>query len=290
MMARFLRCGGSLASFIHTHSLAMDVVTIPALSDNYMYLLIDKGSKVGIKKCAAIDPVNPSSILEKVKSLGLELTMALTTHHHQDHAGGNEELARLWSATYEIPKEKFPIYGGDRRVQACNKMVTHDSTIEIGDGLLVKCLFTPCHTSGHICYHVTEIGGDARNAVFTGDTLFLGGCGRFFEGNASQMYNALVKTLGRLPPSTSVYCGHEYTLKNLQFALTIEPNNEAIRCRLEEVIKKCNKGQATVPGNLFEEMETNPFMRVDRQEVLEHCCTTDPIKAMEILREKKDRF
>ncbi|EFN78964.1 Hydroxyacylglutathione hydrolase, partial [Harpegnathos saltator] len=117
----------------------------------------------------------------------------LTTHHHWDHAGGNAKLLKIFA--------DLMVYGGDDRIQAINQKVTHNDTFNIGN-LSVKCLSTPCHTRGHICYYVT---GGHTPAVFTGDTLFIGGCGRFFEGTADEMYKALIEVLGSLPEETVSY-------------------------------------------------------------------------------------
>ncbi|VDP96119.1 unnamed protein product [Echinostoma caproni] len=153
---------------------AMEVITLNALSDNYMYLLIDKTTK----KCAAVDPVNPKRILDAVKENGVHLSAILTTHHHSDHAGGNAELVHQWSSLHG---EKLNVYGGDKRVDAITDAVAHEQKLKIGDNLDILCLSTPCHTSGHVCYYVVDRSNPSDTAVFTGDTLFLGGCGRFFE-------------------------------------------------------------------------------------------------------------
>ncbi|TNM97339.1 hypothetical protein fugu_015495 [Takifugu bimaculatus] len=159
----------------------MKVELLPALTDNYMYLLIDADSR----EAAVVDPVEPVKVLEAVKKHGVKLTTVLTTHHHWDHSSGNEKLLRMMPG--------LRVYGGDDRVNALTKKL---------GSLSVKCLFTPCHTTGHVCYYVTKDNSDEPPAVFTGDTLFVAGCGKFFEGTAEQMYKALVEILGRLPPET----------------------------------------------------------------------------------------
>ncbi|KAG7251474.1 hypothetical protein CRUP_024528, partial [Coryphaenoides rupestris] len=135
----------------------MKVELLPALSDNYMYLLIDKDSK----EAAVVDPVEPIKVIEAVRKHGVRLTTVLTTHHHWDHAGGNEKMVRL------MPGLK--VYGGDERVDALTKKVTHSTTLKVGS-LNIKCLFTPCHTTGHICYYVTKENSTEPPAVFTGMT------------------------------------------------------------------------------------------------------------------------
>jgi len=221
----------------------LHVTPIPALSDNYMYLIVDEKTK----EAAIVDPVEPQKVVEAVKHSGVNLVAALTTHHHWDHAGGNEDLAKL------VPG--LPFYGGDDRIGALSKKVAHGDKLKIGE-LNVECLFTPCHTSGHICYLVTD--DENSKAVFTGDTLFIAGCGRFFEGNAQQMYNALIKILGSLPGDTKVYCGHEYTEKNLKFAAVADPNNPEIAKKMAWAQQR----KCTVPSTIAEEKTYNPFMRV----------------------------
>jgi hydroxyacylglutathione hydrolase len=172
----------------------MRIVPIEALSDNYMYLLIDEQSK----ECAAIDPVEPKKILDHLIRFNLKLTHVLTTHHHWDHADGNPALIKLC----ENSRKKIPVYGGDDRIPALTNKINHNDTIKIGSSLKVTCLFTPCHTAGHICYYVTGSKDATVPCVFTGDTLFLAGCGRFFEGNAEQMHNNFKNILAKLPKET----------------------------------------------------------------------------------------
>ncbi|XP_041978032.1 hydroxyacylglutathione hydrolase, mitochondrial isoform X2 [Aricia agestis] len=216
---------------------AMDVKVLPALQDNYMYLIVDKATK----EAAIVDPVAPETVLEAVNEQGVKLTTVLTTHHHWDHAGGNEDLVK-----------KHPglnVYGGDDRIGALTKKVTHNTKFNIGS-LNVECLFTPCHTSGHICYYVTAPEDNVDPAVFTGDTLFLGGCGRFFEGTADQMHKALIEVLGSLPDKTKVFCGHEYSVQNLRFALKVEPNNSDTKSKYDWCTKQRAEKKPTIPSTI----------------------------------------
>ncbi|CAG5125523.1 unnamed protein product, partial [Candidula unifasciata] len=155
--------------------------------------------------------------------------------------------------------------------------------------LNVKCLFTPCHTSGHICYYVTGPSGQDP-AVFTGDTLFVAGCGKFFEGTPQQMYKALIEILSSLPPQTKVYCGHEYTVNNLKFASTVEPDNPDISARLQLAQKQRSNGEPTIPSTIQDEHLFNPFMRVNVPSVQKHTGESDPVKVMGALRHEKDHF
>lgn len=170
---------------------SMRVRILPALSDNYMYLLVDEETR----EAAIVDPVNPDTVMRAVEEEGVVLTTVLTTHHHWDHAGGNKEMVA------KMPG--LDVIGGDTRIDGVTRLVQHGDTLRVG-GLQVSCLFTPCHTTGHICYYVTRPAAPDR-IVFTGDTLFLGGCGRFFEGNAEQMHENMVNILGQLPPDTKVH-------------------------------------------------------------------------------------
>uniref|UniRef100_A0A8C5Q8S4 Hydroxyacylglutathione hydrolase, mitochondrial n=1 Tax=Leptobrachium leishanense TaxID=445787 RepID=A0A8C5Q8S4_9ANUR len=259
-----------------THS-NMRIELLPALTDNYMYLLIDDETN----EAAIVDPVQPQKVVDAVKKHGVKLTTVLTTHHHWDHAGGNEKLVKMVSG--------LKVYGADSRIGALTQKVSHLSTFQIGS-LHVKCLFTPCHTTGHICYYVTKPSGSEQPAVFTGDTLFVAGCGKFFEGTAEEMYKALIDILGHLPPETRVYCGHEYTINNLKFARHVEPHNEAIMRKLAWAKETYNSGEPTIPSTIAEEFTYNPFMRVREKSVQQHAKTDDPIAAMGVIRKAKDNF
>ncbi|MEE6497908.1 hypothetical protein FKM82_002925 [Ascaphus truei] len=255
----------------------MKVELLPALTDNYMYLLIDEETR----EAAIVDPVQPHKVVDAVKKHGVKLTTVLTTHHHWDHAGGNEKLVKMVSG--------LRVYGGDDRIGALTQKVSHLTTFQVGS-LHVKCLFTPCHTSGHICYFVTKPNSSEPPAVFTGDTLFVAGCGKFFEGTAEEMYKALIEILGRLPPETRVYCGHEYTVNNLKFACHVEPNNDSIKQKLSWAKDKYNSGEPTVPSTIAEEFTFNPFLRVREKSVQQHAGKGDPISTMAAIRKEKDSF
>lgn len=262
--------------------LKMKVLPVKALQDNYMYLLIDDATK----QAAAIDPVNASAMADVVSEQGVELKAILTTHHHYDHAHGNTDMLDM-----------FPdllVYGGDNRVQALNKMVEHGELIKLGS-LNIECLSTPCHTKGHICYYVTlDTSGsdpsDDERVVFTGDTLFIAGCGRFFEGSPEQMDRNLNSVLGHLPDNTKVYCGHEYTVTNLKFALSVEPQNIDIKSKLAWAQNKVLKREATVPSTIGEEKRINPFMRLKEPQVKKYTGEQDELEVMSMLRHRKNEF
>ncbi|XP_015925894.1 hydroxyacylglutathione hydrolase, mitochondrial [Parasteatoda tepidariorum] len=254
----------------------MKVSILGALDDNYMYLIIDESTG----KAAIVDPVEPNKVLKAADDAKVDLTTVLTTHHHWDHAGGNAELVKQ--------KKGLQVLGGDANIDGLTDKVSHGDEFKIGN-LNVKCLLTPCHTRGHVCYFVEDpSGGDP--AVFTGDTLFYAGCGKFFEGTADQMYEALVVILGALPDQTMVYCGHEYTANNLLYAHHVEPENEVIEKRLEWAKTKKAAGEPTVPSTIGDEKLLNPFMRVLRNEVKRHAKLEDPVAVMDFLRNEKNHF
>ncbi|XP_064406373.1 hydroxyacylglutathione hydrolase, mitochondrial-like [Halichondria panicea] len=254
----------------------MTIKLLPALSDNYMYLLIDKSTK----QAATVDPVKPEHIVSAVESEGLHLSTVLTTHHHLDHAEGNEKLVSMVTG--------LTVCGNDDRIGALNKTVKHNDQFKVGS-LTVTCLETPCHTKGHICYYVTSEDLSDK-VVFTGDTLFVGGCGRFFEGTPEQMHHALCQVLSSLPPDTGVYCGHEYTVSNLLYAQHVEPDNKALSEKLQWAKDKRERDTPTIPSTIGQELSFNPFMRVSEASVQNHCKTTDPISTMKFLREEKNGF
>ncbi|XP_071516616.1 hydroxyacylglutathione hydrolase, mitochondrial isoform X1 [Panulirus ornatus] len=256
----------------------MKVKILPALSDNYMYLLMDEGSK----EAAIVDPVEPRTVIAAVEEAGANLTTVLTTHHHWDHAGGNKELVELFG-------KPLKVVGGDDRIGALTQKVNHGDSFTIGS-LKVECLFTPCHTQGHICYNITSSDPEHKPAVFTGDTLFLGGCGKFFEGNAVEMHRALIEILSALPDHTHVYCGHEYALQNLRFGAHVEPNNPAIQEKISWVQQRRDEGLPSVPSTIGEEKQINPFMRVAEASVQQHAKTSDPVATMAAIRTEKDNW
>jgi hydroxyacylglutathione hydrolase len=227
----------------------MNIIPVPALQDNYMYLVIDKKTR----EAAAVDPAEPEKLLSEAKKEGVTVNSVLTTHHHWDHSSGNEKIVELLG-------KKLIVYGGDDRIPAMTKKVTHGDEFKIGS-LMVKALFTPCHTSGHICYHVTA-DEDPPGAVFTGDTLFVGSCGKFFEGTANQMYTAMYDILGKLPEDTKVYCGHEYGLMCMKYCVFVEPSNQRANEKLIWAQEQRQNNLPTVPSTIADEKLYNPFMRV----------------------------
>lgn len=218
---------------------------MPCLRDNYAYLVHAPGSV----EAAVVDPSEAAPVLAALAREGLTLRAVLCTHHHWDHVGGNEALADALPGL-EIVASKHD----EGRVPRVTKTMNDGDVIEIA-GLRVRALAVPGHTLGAVAYVV----GDA---VFTGDTLFVAGCGRLFEGTPAMMHESLNEKLAKLPAETRVYCGHEYTLSNTRFALTVEPENAALARLADRAREAKEKGEPTVPSTIAEELAYNPFMRV----------------------------
>lgn len=223
---------------------ALTIHMFPCLADNYGYLVHDAAADV----TAAIDTPDAREILAQLAAKRWRLTHVLNTHHHADHAGGNLELKRQTGCTIIGPR------ADSARIPGIDVAVGEGDVVELG-AHRVAVLDTPGHTRGHIVYYVP----DAR-AAFVGDTLFAMGCGRLFEGTPSEMWSSLQKIM-RWPDDTRLYCAHEYTQANARFALTVEPQNRALRDRAAAVEKLRAAGMPTVPTTLAEERATNPFLR-----------------------------
>ncbi len=228
----------------------MQVIPIAQLTDNYAYLVVDEPTgKAAVVDCAEAEPV-----LRTVREADVELVAILPTHHHWDHIGGNEDLLR------RRPLEVYGYEGQGHRIPGCTREVKDGDTIHVG-GLGARIVFIPAHTAGHVAYHF-----EPERAVFTGDTLFAGGCGRLFEGDAAMMIRSLSKLM-TLPDDTRVYFGHEYTEKNLRFALTLEPGNRALQQKHAWAVEQMRNNRSTVPTTISSEKETNPFLRWNSPEL-----------------------
>jgi hydroxyacylglutathione hydrolase len=216
----------------------------PCLADNYGYLLHDPESGA----TAAVDTPDAEEIARQLDSRGWRLTHIFNTHHHADHAGGNLALKRRTGCKVVGPRADAA------RIPGIDVAVGEGDAVELG-AHLAAVHDTPGHTRGHIVYHFAE-----ARAAFVGDTLFAMGCGRLFEGTPSEMWSSLQKIL-QWPDETRIYCAHEYTQSNARFALTVEPNNAALRARAADVARLRAEGAWTVPTTLREERATNPFLR-----------------------------
>ena len=218
----------------------MEVVRIPVLRDNYVWLAHSA------KVTAVVDPAVAEPVLQACAQRGWTLDFILSTHHHIDHTGGNLALKKATGCTIVGPKADHA------RIPGIDRPVEEGDTVVIGEAQ-AQILFIPGHTRGHIAYIFDE------GSLFCGDTLFLAGCGRLFEGTPRQMYDSLAK-IAALPDATRIYCGHEYTLSNLRFALSEHPDNPDIQARFEVVKAARARSEATVPGLLGLERSTNPFL------------------------------
>ncbi len=224
--------------------IAPSIVLLPCLSDNYCVLL--HAPSTG--ETVAIDAPHAATIKAALETRGWRLSDILVTHHHNDHTGGCQALKDHFGCTITGPEaEGERITGLDRTVTEAAKLTF--------DGHPVRVLDTPGHTLGHVSYYFEGLG-----IVFTGDTLFALGCGRLFEGDAATMMASLSK-ITALPDNTQIYCGHEYTLSNARFAITVEPENLALAARFKDIEAKRAAGLPTLPTTIALEKATNPFLR-----------------------------
>ncbi|MBA0801234.1 hypothetical protein Gohar_011611 [Gossypium harknessii] len=292
-------------------------VGVPCLRDNYAYLLHDADTgTVGV-----VDPSEAVPIIDALSRKNWNLTYILNTHHHHDHTGGNAVLKARYGAKVigsGIDKDRIPgidivLKDGDKWMFAGHEVrviETPGHTRELRKvslgcaSFVVVYSFEPpfviitiiivvvvvklkkCHT-GHISFYFPGSG-----AIFTGDTLFSLSCGKLFEGTPEQMHSSLQRIMS-LPDGTNVYCGHEYTLSNSKFALSIEPKNEALRSYAAHVAQLRNKGLPTIPTTLKTEKACNPFLRTSSTEIrqaLDIPATMNEAEALGVIRRAKDNF
>lgn len=224
----------------------IEVVRVPALADNYIWLLHEDLSG----ETVVVDPAEAAPVLAAAQARGWTIGQIWNTHWHRDHTGGNAEIKAASGCTIIGPAAEAA------KIPTLDQLVGEGDTVRIGaiEGVVID---VPAHTAGHIAIHLPT-----EQTVFTGDTLFAMGCGRLFEGTAEQMYGNMRK-LAALPEDTSVYCAHEYTLSNARYARAAEPDNRDIADRLDLVTALRERGEATVPTTIGLERATNPFMRAD---------------------------
>jgi hydroxyacylglutathione hydrolase len=253
------------------------VITIPALGDNFIYLY-----RYNQNDSLAVDPCDGSLVLRILKEQGLNLTMILVTHHHWDHIAGASELKR---------KTGCKIIGTDKqRIPGIDSVVVDGQILQVADRK-IRVISTPGHTRTSVCYYMEPPAGNENGFLWTGDTLFVGGCGRLLECDAKTMWGSLQK-LASLPDDTLVYCGHDYTLENYEFASGIEPGNQAVKDRLEQIRRLLKQGKPTVPSNILQEKTTNCFLRAGKPE-LKSSLGMQNAQAVEVfaeLRRRKDFF
>jgi hydroxyacylglutathione hydrolase len=228
----------------------LEIVPVPVLSDNYVWLVHEPDSG----ETVAVDPSVADPVLAEAERRGWRITQVWNTHWHPDHTGGNDAIRDSTGCFITGPAEA-------ERVSRMDRIVAGGDRARIG-GIEAELIDIPAHTAGHLAFHLPS-----ERVAFTGDTLFAMGCGKLFEGTPAQMYGNM-KQLAALPPETRIYCGHEYTLANGVFALTVEPDNAELLRRVEEVRATRERGEVTLPTTIALERATNPFMRASSVEAL----------------------
>jgi hydroxyacylglutathione hydrolase len=239
----------------------MKIEIIPCLQDNYSYIIVDKEKKIA----CVIDPSESTPIINYLEKNKIDLKIILNTHHHYDHVGGNKILKEKYRA-------KVVGFKGDKDKIPEIDILVEDNEVWKYQNFETKIIHVPGHTLGHICFYFFN-----ENSVFTGDTLFSLGCGRIFEGTYSQMYNSLTK-LKKLPIDTKIFCGHEYTYQNSKFCELHDKNNQNLKNKIEEIKKKLDEKQPTLPSTIKDELECNIFLK------------SKNIEAFSKLRHLKDNF
>jgi len=254
---------------------ALQIHMFPCLSDNYGLLVHDPSSR----QTATIDTPDAEVISRELEARHWQLTHILNTHHHYDHAGGNLQLkdrydCRIYGPAHEA--ERIP--GMDIRLKEGDILTlgTHE----------IRVMEPPGHTSGHIVYYLPQ-----QKILFAGDTLFSVGCGRLFEGTPAQMWNSLGKIMA-LPEDTTIYCAHEYTLNNIEFARSIDRNNKDLERYYQEARQLRSENRPTLPTTLSLELRVNPFLRPDAPAIAETLGAgdSDTLARFAEIRRRKDRF
>lgn len=226
--------------------MAAEIRVFTCLTDNFGYLIHDEATKA----TASIDAPEAAAIIRALEHEGWKLTDILITHHHGDHVGGVAELKQRYGCRVIAPHDKTA------KIANVDLRVGNGDIVKIGN-LLARVMETPGHTLDHVAYVF-----DSEKAVFAADTLFSIGCGRVFEGSYPMMWESLLR-LRSLPDDFKLYCGHEYTASNIKFALTIEPDNAALKTRAAEVARLRADNMPTIPSLLGEEKKANVFLRAD---------------------------
>lgn len=257
----------------------LTLTPIPAFNDNYLWMIESD------QECWILDPGDAKPVQQALADRGRDLTGILVTHHHNDHIGGIAELARPGMPVigpsinpYHLVND--PVSEGDSRI-IC--------------GLRFDILDVPGHTLNHLAYYAPRQANQLTPILFSGDTLFAAGCGRLFEGTPEQMYRSLHK-LSDLPDETAVYCAHEYTMANLAFASSLEPNNRELKNRIAEMQNLRDQNIPTIPSSIGVEKATNPFLRVQSEEIVGSAIksnagtSTNPVDIFASIRRMKDNF
>jgi hydroxyacylglutathione hydrolase len=252
----------------------MKVYRLPALSDNYIFILVDEASRT----TAVVDAGDAAVVLDFLKAHDLKLSMILNTHYDGDHVGGNRGLLKAFPG--------IPVYGSaiDRgRIPGQTVFLSGGDRVQIGASV-GQVLSVPGHRHGHLAYYFSESAD-----LFCGDVIFSAGSGRVKDCTHEQMQQSLAK-LRSLPDATKIWCAHEYTLDNLQFALTIDPDNTELRSRMLEVTELRSRSQPTIPTLMGFERRTNPFLRWDAEVIRSRLGTTGDVETYTEVRSRKNRF
>jgi hydroxyacylglutathione hydrolase len=257
----------------------MEIIRIPVLSDNYIFLMLDRERQIA----AVVDPAEAAPVLVELARQQVELVAIFNTHHHGDHVGGNKELITAFP--------NLTVYGGaeDRgRIPGQQVYLNDGDRVKFG-AREAEVFFIPGHTRAHIAYYFPPAIDDEPGELFCGDTIFAGGCGRLFEGTPAQMVTSISK-LRQLPDDTRIWCAHEYTLGNLKFAITVDPHNQELQQRLVDVTAARSQSIPTVPTSIGVEKRTNPFLRWDTAALQASVDSRDPVETFARVRGRKDTF
>ncbi len=263
----------------------LTISAISAFNDNYVWCLTDSRSR----KALVVDPGQAEPVLDYLSHNDLTLDTILITHHHADHVGGVAVLRKAFPECQVTGPANSPFRDSDRKVRSGDEVIWQDISFRV--------IEVPGHTLDHVAYY-TETEIDGQPVLFCGDTLFVSGCGRVFEGTPEQMRESL-RRLRDLPDNTAVYCAHEYTLANLRFARSVLPDDQALADFEILCLNRRNAGQPTVPSTIGQEKQLNPFLRWDDPAVIQATCgpgsgnrsTENQADAVfTALRQAKDRF
>jgi hydroxyacylglutathione hydrolase len=253
----------------------MNIEIISCLDNNYSYLIHEQKTNTVV----IVDPSEFEPCDEIIKNKYKKLDYILNTHHHYDHVGGNKKLKKKYNSTI------LGFEGDKNRIPCIDKFLNDNQNFQIGD-LNFSVIFIPGHTKGHIAFYLKD-----EKIIFTGDTLFSLGCGRIFEGTHKQMFDSINK-LKKLPKETKIYCGHEYTKKNLEFCIKYEPNNKYLEKKKDWIDVQIRSKSPTIPVTIDDELKTNIFLRCNEQSV-KNALNLDNSSELEIfakLRDLKDNF